>query len=102
MLFGCWLYVGLVDVCSRNVSMPQLPEVTDRPYLANMNNISPAVPTCDSYVKPLQADIQLNASTVAAEENMSRVTDLCADHMPVAVTCDVGEFDDFEEEIQER
>jgi len=90
------VYTGPVHVCGRHVS---LPEVTERPRLAN---VSLTVPTCDSDVKPLQEHSQLDSSTDSADEVMSDVTDLCADHMPVAVTCDVGEFDDFEEEIQER
>jgi len=83
-------------VCTRHVS---LPDVTDRPQLAN---VRPTVPICDSDLEPLQLESQLNSLAHSAEQNMLQIVDLSADHMPAAITCDDGELDDFKQDIQER
>jgi len=90
VLVICW------TVCTRHAS---LPDATDRLQLAN---VKPTVPICDSDVELLQSESQLNSLVHSAEQNMLHIADLSTDHMPVVITCDDDELDDFEEDIEER
>jgi len=72
-----------------------------RPQLAN---VGPSVLTGDDNVELLDKGAKLNSLTHSAEQDLLHVADLIetsADQIPVAHTCDDGEFDHFVE-VQER
>ena len=78
-------------------------EVVKRPRSAN---VKPTEPTCDeNVIERLEEDIPMNALAKSAEQDVLRVTELVettTGHQPAVLSDDDGEFDHFEEEVQDR
>ena len=79
-------------------------EVVKRPRSAN---VKPTEPTCDENVigRLEEEDIPMNALAKSTKQDVLRVTELVettTGHQPVVLSDDDGEFDHFEEEVQDR
>jgi len=87
--------------CSRRAS---LAEVSDQSQLVDVKPILAICDAADGGDELLEEDIPVNSLVHATKHDALHVAELMetnTDHMPVTLSCAVGEFDHFEE-VQER